>query len=159
MKTIKDSMGREWTFALNVYEFKRTREKFGDLLDPRFFWTKTKDAVFLVDFLFALVEREAAERKIDASTFEKSFYGDALEDARQKLLEEYVDFFPSRTRPELRAAFDRVAALDAKVRALAGSVLTKMEKKVDAGELDFSDLPSNSPESPDSSPTDERSAS
>ncbi len=159
MKTIKDTFGREWTFALNVYEFKRTRDKFGNLLDPRFFWTKTADSVFLVDLLFALVEREAKERKIDEATFAKSFYGDAIEDARQKLLEEYLDFFPSRRRPVLRAALNRVNAIDAKIRARVESVLTEIEKRVDAGEIDFSDLLSNSPESPDSIPTVERSAS
>lgn len=159
MKTIKDAFGREWTFALNVYEFKRTRDKFGDLLDPRFFWTKTTDAVFLVDLLYALVEREAKERKIDEATFAKSFYGDALEDARRKLLEEYVDFFPNRTRPAFRATIERLDAIEAKIRARAESVLEETGKKIDAGEIDFFDLPSNSPESPGSIPTDERSAS
>ncbi len=172
MKIFKDANGGEWSFELTTFEFKRTRDKFGDLLDPDYCYNKTRDAVFLVDLLFELVGEQAAKRGIDAAAFARLFKGDAVDEARRAFLEEYVAFFPSRARERLSetiAKIDRGRELTAIVGAanlteeleklakkagiLAEGTAEKIERSVSA------DLSSSSPESPDSIPTDERSAS
>ena len=157
MKIFKDANGGEWSFELTAFEFKRTRDKFGDLLDPDYCYNKTRDAVFLVDLLFELVGEQAAKRGIDAAAFARLFKGDAVESARQAFLEEYVAFFPSRARERLS---ETIAKIDRgrELTAIAGAAnlteeLARLERSVSA------DSSSSSPESPDSIPTDERSAS
>ncbi|MBQ7111313.1 MAG: hypothetical protein IJO06_08825 [Thermoguttaceae bacterium] len=170
MKIFKDANGGEWSFELTAFEFKRTRDKFGDLLDPDYCYNKTRDAVFLVDLLFELVGEQAAKRGIDAAAFARLFKGDAVDEARRAFLEEYVAFFPSRARERLSetiAKIDRGRELTAIVGAanlaketeklakkagiLAKGTAEKLERSVSG------DLSSNLPESPDSIPTDERS--
>ena len=155
MKIFKDANGGEWSFELTAFEFKRTRDKFGDLLDPDYCYNKTRDAVFLVDLLFELVGEQAAKRGIDAAAFARLFKGDAVESARQAFLEEYVAFFPSRARERLS---ETIAKIDRgrELTAIAGAAnlteeLARLERSV------FADSSSSSPESPDSIPTDERS--
>lgn len=155
MKIFKDANGGEWSFELTAFEFKRTRDKFGDLLDPDYCYNKTRDAVFLVDLLFELVGEQAAKRGIDAAAFARLFKGDAVESARQAFLEEYVAFFPSRARERLS---ETIAKIDRgrELTAIAGAAnlteeLARLERSVSA------DLSSSLPESPDSIPTDERS--
>jgi len=157
MKIFKDANGGEWSFELTTFEFKRTRDKFGDLLDPDYCYNKTRDAVFLVDLLFELVGEQAAKRGIDAAAFARLFKGDAVDEARRAFLEEYVAFFPSRARERLS---ETIAKIDRgrELTAIAGTAnltkeLAKLERSV------FADSSSSSPESPDSIPTDERSAS
>lgn len=156
MKIFKDANGGEWSFELTAFEFKRTRDKFGDLLDPAYCYDKTRDAVFLVDLLFELVGEQAAKRGIDAAAFARLFKGDAVDEARRAFLEEYVAFFPSRARERLSetiAKIDRGRELTAIVGAANLARETeKLERSVSA------DLSSSLPESPDSIPTDERSA-
>lgn len=155
MKIFKDANGGEWSFELTTFEFKRTRDKFGDLLDPDYCYNKTRDAVFLVDLLFELVGEQAAKRGIDAAAFARLFKGDAVDEARRAFLEEYVAFFPSRARERLSetiAKIDRGRELSAIVGAAnLTEELAKLERSV------FADSSSSSPESPDSIPTDERS--
>ncbi|MBR4834804.1 MAG: hypothetical protein IKU86_10820 [Thermoguttaceae bacterium] len=155
MKIFKDANGGEWSFELTAFEFKRTRDKFGDLLDPDYCYNKTRDAVFLVDLLFELVGEQAAKRGIDAAAFARLFKGDAVESARQAFLEEYVAFFPSRARERLS---ETIAKIDRgrELTAIAGAAnlteeLARLERSVSA------DSSSSLPESPDSIPTDERS--
>lgn len=142
---------------MTAFEFKRTRDKFGDLLDPAYCYDKTRDAVFLVDLLFELVGEQAAKRGIDAAAFARLFKGDAVDEARRAFLEEYVAFFPSRARERLSetiAKIDRGRELTAIVGAANLARETeKLERSVSG------DLSSSLPESPDSIPTDERSAS
>ncbi len=155
MKIFKDANGGEWSFELTAFEFKRTRDKFGDLIDPDYCYNKTRDAVFLVDLLFELVGEQAAKRGIDAAAFARLFKGDAVESARQAFLEEYVAFFPSRARERLS---ETIAKIDRgrELTAIAGAAnlteeLARLERSVSA------DSSSSLPESPDSIPTDERS--
>ena len=157
MKIFKDANGGEWSFELTTFEFKRTRDKFGDLLDPDYCYNKTRDAVFLVDLLFELVGEQAAKRGIDAAAFARLFKGDAVDEARRAFLEEYVAFFPSRARERLS---ETIAKIDRgrELTAIAGAAnlteeLARLER---SGSADSS---SSLPESPDSIPTDERSAS
>lgn len=70
-------------------------------------------------------------------------------------MEEYVAFFPSRARERLS---ETIAKIDRgrELTAIAGAAnlteeLARLERSV------FADSSSSSPESPDSSPTDERS--
>lgn len=157
MKIFKDATGGEWSFELTTFEFKRTRDKFGDLLDPAYCYEKTSDAVFWVDLLFELVGEQAEKRGIDASAFARLFRGDAVEEARRALLEEYVAFFPSRVRERLSetiAKIERGRELTAIVGAANLARETeKLERSVSA------DLSSSLPESPGSPPSAERSAS
>lgn len=155
MRIFKDGVGNEWSFELNVFEFKRTRATFGDLLDPEYFLNKMDDAVFVVDLLFALVADQAKERGVDATTFAKSFRGDALDDAKKALWDEYLDFFPSRRRDAMRAALAKIEALNVAAQAKA---TRELEAQIDrASATEFANASTNTPESPESNPIGERS--
>ncbi len=116
MKIFKDADGAEWCVDLTVWDFKRTRDAFGDLLDPGKFWETSSDYVRLVDLLFVLCDKTAQERGLDAKAFAVKFKGDAIERARRALVDEYVDFFPETVRVGLRDSIERVDKANAAVR-------------------------------------------
>lgn len=149
MRIVKDGDGREWAFSLNVYEFKRLRPQFGDLLDPRLFFEKTDDAVSLVDILFALVSQEAEKRKIDADAFARSFYGDFVADAKTALRDEYRDFFPTNVREYIGTTFANVEMAKEKYR----EAMMKRQETAKAEAMNAANESPNLPESSESTPT------
>lgn len=98
MRTFIDNRGATWAVELTVLSFKRTRADFGDLLNPEYFLEKTADPVFLIDLLFALCSDKAKEAGLDADGFAERFSGDRVDEAREALTQEYVDFFPTLER-------------------------------------------------------------
>jgi hypothetical protein len=103
MRTFKDGSGRTWTLAINVDAIKRVRGLIGvnllEIIDGRegkLLERLMTDPVLLVDVVFAVCKPEADKAGVSNEDFGRSMAGDAIELATTALLEELVDFFPSR---------------------------------------------------------------
>jgi len=130
MHTFKDKNGTEWNVAVNVTTVKRVRESLSiDLLDREAVWKDiARDPVALVNTLFVLCETEAKSRGITDEDFGAAMGGDAIENATDALLEEIVDFSPSRERARGKKAL-------AKIRDWDNRMQTKMDELQEGPEV------------------------
>lgn len=128
MKTFKDSEGREWRVAVTVTAVKRVRDIAGvDLLgvaDGKLLEDLINDPVKLVDTVYALCEPQAQERGVSDAQFGEAMAGEAIDAATEALLEGLVGFFPNPKRRALRAAMDKLAAMQNRI---ADAVVAKIE--------------------------------
>jgi hypothetical protein len=157
LKIFKDSVGREWEIVVNIAAVKRVRDLTKiDLLDLADGGTITKltdDPVALCDVLWALCREQAKGWNTTDEQFGQSLVGDAIEQATDALLQELIDFFPTRKRTILAKAFATVKTIQAKAHTLAmermddPALLAKIEASLTSGKL----LP-NVPGSPESTP-------
>lgn len=96
MKVFKDSLGREWSYTLNVASMKKIRSATGiDLMQA----DKTlpvlgDDMVALSEVLWVLCKQQAQDRGISEEQFYEGLSGEALDSARDGFFEEWADFFP-----------------------------------------------------------------
>ena len=133
MRTFKDNAGRTWTLALDVWTVKQVRDLLAmDLLDlgespgkPSLLVRLISDPVLLVDVIYAVCRDQAAGAGISDEQFGRAMAGDAIEQATTAVLEELVDFFPSRRRIVLRKAMD-------KLRSLESVVLEAAQRRLDS---------------------------
>jgi hypothetical protein len=129
MHTFKDTLGREWTIALNVTAVRRVRDlakvDLLDLTEGRIFARLADDPVLLADVLYAALKPEADSKGVSDEEFGRALAGDAIEAATGALLEELADFFPSRRRALLAKGL-------AKVRQLETLLLDRAEARIDA---------------------------
>ncbi|MCG3178307.1 MAG: hypothetical protein BIFFINMI_00633 [Phycisphaerae bacterium] len=126
MKTFTDTTGRTWDIVVNVDTIKRVRDltkislleivEPGNALVDRL----ASDVILVCDVLFAVVKPQADERKVSDTDFGRSLSGDVIDQATTALLEELIDFFPSRRRAILRQAWAKVL-----------SVKTRLEDKAE----------------------------
>lgn len=119
MKTFKDAEGREWQIAINIDAIKRVRAALDgfDLLaltDGNVIQELIGDPVKLVDTIFVLCQDQATARGCSDAEFGRSMGGDALDLATTALLEEFVDFFPSRKRQPMIQALAKLKQIEAK---------------------------------------------
>ncbi|MCG3181842.1 MAG: hypothetical protein BIFFINMI_04277 [Phycisphaerae bacterium] len=125
MRTFTDTAGRSWEVVVNVDTIKRVRDLLGvnllgivepgnDLVDRL-----AEDVILVCDILFAVVKPQAAERNVSDADFGKALSGDVIDTATTALLEELIDFFPSRRRAILRQAWEKVVKVKARLETEA----------------------------------------
>ena len=121
MKTFTDTTGRTWDVVVNVDTIKRVRDLLGvnllgivepgnDLVDRL-----AEDVILVCDVLFAVVKPQADERQESDGDFGKALSGDVIDVATTALLEELIDFFPSRRRAILRQAWEKVVKVKSRL--------------------------------------------
>lgn len=126
MSRFTDSAGRTWTVAINVETVKRVRSLCGvdllDIVDGKLIERLYSDPILLCDVVYAVCKPEADAIKVSDEDFGRAMAGDAIEAATAAVLDDLVDFFPSRQhRENLR-----------KVLTATRSVATKAEAMVTA---------------------------
>jgi len=130
MKTFTDSTGRAWSLAINVDAVKRVKALVNvDLLETvegKLIERLVADPVLLCDIVFCLCKPQADQLGVSDEDFGRAMAGDAIEAATAAMLEELVDFFPSRRRALLTKAVG-------KFKALQETVLTAAEARLDSG--------------------------
>ena len=133
MKTFKDNAGRDWTVAINIDAIKRVKGLLEvDLLEAvegKLLERLVGDPVLLCDVVYCLCKPEADAKAVSDEDFGRSMAGDAIDRATTALLEELVDFFPSRRRRLLAKALE-------KLRTLESMALTAAQEKLESGELE-----------------------
>ena len=126
MKTFKDNAGRVWTIAINVATLKRVKGLIKvdllEVLEGKLIERLMADPVLLVDVVYAVCKPEADAAGVTDEQFGQAMAGDAIELATTALLEELIDFFPSRR--------DRERAK--KVLAMAWNMVDKAQNLMDA---------------------------
>lgn len=135
MHVFKDAAGRAWEVVIDVAAVRRVRAAVGlDLLalaenGARPLGELLGDAVLVVEVLYVLCEPQAKAASVSDEDFGRLFAGDVLEAATDAFTEELVDFFPRRLREAMRRML-------AKARDLSARMLTQVEAKIDAIDLD-----------------------
>lgn len=133
MKSFKDGEGREWVLSVNVSSIQHVRDDLKvDLLqvaDGKLIERFMSDPILVGDIAWCLCREQAEGRNITETQFASAMGGDAIEQALTALLEEIIDFFPSRKRDVLRKAFARLTALQDELIDIA-------EARIDSKELD-----------------------
>jgi len=125
-----DNTGRAWSLAINVDAVKRVKALVNvDLLEAvegKLIERLVGDPVLLCDIVFVLCKPQADQLGVSDEDFGRSMAGDAIEQATAAMLEELVDFFPSRRRALLTKAVG-------KFKTLQETVLTAAEARLDSG--------------------------
>ena len=133
MKTFTDNTGRAWQIAINVDAVKRVKGLLGvDLMEAtegRLLERLISEPILLCDLVYALCKPQADAAHVTDEDFGRAMAGDAIEAATGAMLEELVDFFPSRRRALLAKAVG-------KLRTLETMVLTAAENRLDSPELE-----------------------
>ena len=174
MKIFKDTKGREWVLELNLGTAKEINERLKceqvDIFQPNSLIHRLADMFFVSQVLFAFVREQAEKEGVDKKEFLRSLGGTDLWDAQQKLMEEYVDFFPNpEVQQNLRTIMKKTEDFSTKVREMMsrkfarfednlGPALAKMEasldKQVDAATAKLGKSFANLPEPPESPTSD-----
>ena len=130
MRTFTDSTGRAWSLAINVDAVKRVKALVNvDLLqavEGKLIEQLVADPILLCDVVFSLCKPQADQLGVSDEDFGRAMAGDAIEQATSAMLEELVDFFPSRRRALLTKAVG-------KFKTLQDTVLTAAEARLDSG--------------------------
>ena len=133
MATFTDNSGRTWTVQVNVETIRGVRAMLGvNLLDTaggKVLQQLADDPVLLCDVIFAICKAEADAKGVSAEDFGRAMAGDPVEQATEALVEELVNFFPSRKRRLLKRAMEKGNALDE-------VVLQAAEEKLENGEFE-----------------------
>jgi hypothetical protein len=138
MRTFVDREGRNWKIEINVSVVKRVRSLTGvnllDVLGERLAEELANDPILLCDVLYAVCRPQADELGVSDEDFGRGLGGNAIEQATDALLEELVDFFPSRKGALLRKASARMKELEGKICDLAEQRLEdpRLEQKIEA---------------------------
>lgn len=164
MRSFKDSQGRLWEIEVDVRAAKRCK----GLLDLSIYGLVDdgakgladllSDPIRLVDTIYVLCMDQCEARSISDEDFGRLFAGDVLEEASEAFVSSVVDFFPNR------AAKASLRRLLAKGKEMGQHLLERADREIEA--IDPASLaakwkPSSgrSPDSLESTPTGERSAS
>lgn len=113
-RSFTDTEGRAWTVAFTVAAAKRLRDMLhinpfdANQLLVRLF----DDPIFLAEAIYCVCLDEANQRGISDEQFGRALAGQAIENARHALLEEYVDFFPEpQKREAIKILIDKTQAI------------------------------------------------
>jgi hypothetical protein len=132
MKTFRDAEGREWAISVNVDSLRRVKTLASvnllDIVQGKLGEELASDPVRLVDCLCALCRPEMESRKVSDEEFGRAMRGDAIDAAVAAMMEELIDFFPSRRRALLQKMQGTAAQLQDRAMEL-------MLQKLDSGEL------------------------
>jgi hypothetical protein len=110
MKSFTDALARKWEFSLTIGAADRIRKaKQIDLLDPLkgdvpLLTAIHADCYLLADVLWLLVEPAAAKLGVDQEGFFSAIGGAESQASYEAFVEEWMDFFRSRNRPDAAAA-------------------------------------------------------
>ena len=162
MRVFKDTAGREWSLALNVYAVKKVRDLLSlDLLDlggsdkpgDGLLFRLIADPVLLVDLLYVVCKDQADKEGVTDEQFGQAMSGDVIDAASKAFLEELPDFTPSpRDRARAKKVIEATWALIDRAQDLLD---VKAEKQLPAAcealLAEMSDLGNSSTNSPDSS--------
>ena len=125
-----DNTGRAWSLAINVDAVKRVKTLVNvDLLaavEGKLIEQLVSDPILLCDVVYVLCKPQADQLGVSDEDFGRAMAGDAIEQATSAMLEELVDFFPSRRRALLTKAVG-------KFKTLQETVLTAAEARLDSG--------------------------
>ena len=130
MKQFKDSVGREWSIAVNVGSAKRVRDVIGVDLFKLFSDECERvlsDPCLLVDLLYVLCEQQAKETVISDVQFGEGMVGDCIDAAANALLEAVADFFPQAKRMTLRKLLTKSQGIAAKMLTAADQALDQID--------------------------------
>lgn len=164
MKKFKDNNNSEWEIAINVAAVRKVRNILNaDLLDiqttmPRLL----ADPIFLVDVIYVLCQSQANECNISDEQFGSAMAGDALGAAKQALIEELKDFFPTREeRIAVERAIQKGLEMVSLLRRKGTEKMNAMDMNAEADRIlkILGDSSLNLPESSDSIPNDSPSVS
>lgn len=117
MRTFRDTVGRSWNLALNVYAVKKVRDLLKvDLLDlgldagkpgEGLLYRMIADPILLVDVLFVTCKDQADKIGVTDEQFAQAMAGDVIDVATKAFLEELADFTPSpRDRSRARKVME-----------------------------------------------------
>ena len=165
MHKFRDGEGREWCVSLNIAQARKVKEQLDDLnlLDAEQLQRLAGDPYTAANVLYVLCERQCRERDITDEQFGEALAGDVFEEAVAALLQELVDFFPSRQRGPLKKVLACLDEMKGKAAALAEqkldgptiatamqTVLTQAESQIDGmlAELTAGSGSGNAPELP-----------
>jgi len=133
MKSFMDSTGRAWSLAINVDAVKRVKALVNvDLLqavEGKLIEQLVSDPILLCDVVYVLCKPQADQLGVSDEDFGRAMAGDAIEQATSAMLEELVDFFPSRRRALLTKAVG-------KFRTLQETVISAAEARLDSGMIE-----------------------
>ena len=131
MKTFTDNTGRAWQIAINVDAIKRVKALASvdllDAVDGKLIERLVDDPVLLCDVVYSLCKPLADAAGVSDEDFGRSMAGDAIEHATSAMLEELVDFFPSRRRALLAKAVGKLRTLEAMVLSAAETRLDELD--------------------------------
>jgi len=161
MATFTDNSGRTWTVQVNVETIRRVRAMVAvDLLDTAGGEVLEKlitDPVLLCDVLYALCKEQADGQAVTDEQFGRAMAGDVIDQATEALLEELSGFFPSRKRRLVRAALQKLDALEemalqaAEAKLESGEIEEEFRQELRSGGLSTS-FPASPESTPDRSP-------
>ena len=160
-RTFKDSMGREWSVVIDVWQLKLVRERtgfeLGKLLANKMELLNTlfdDGGVQFVNVLYVLCEDQAKKVSVTDEQFGRSLGGDSLEAAFGAFWDAYLDFCPSQRREPLR----KLAEKEQELRAAATIQAMKEVEAINVDETlarltkTWNGSAGSSPESPESIP-------
>jgi len=148
MHVFRDAAGREWSLTISIATVKRIKALAGvniveEISNARLLERLCVDPVLLCDILYAICKPDADRLGVTDEQFGQALAGDAIEAATNAMLQELVDFFPTRRRAVLKKALAAAEKMDE-------AQLAAVEKKIDAMALvdaPLGDSATNSPES------------
>ena len=126
MRIFKDTQGRSWSVTIDIGTAKRVRDVTGcDLLDSTgaVLDALSADTIQLVDVLWVIVMPQARQIGISDEQFGASLNGDVIEQATEALVQEMLDFCPTRKANLLRGMMKKEQQ---KIEA----ALTQLEKEL-----------------------------
>ena len=159
MRTFRDTAGRSWNLALNVYAVKKVRDLLNvDLLDlggedkpeKGLLFRMVSDPILLVDLLYVVCQDQAEQSGVTDEQFGQAMAGDVIDLATKAFLEELADFTPSpRDRARAKKVIDATWKLIDRAQDLLDA---KADRVIPAAvEAALSALGNSSTSSPDSS--------
>ena len=165
MHKFRDGQGREWCVSLNIAQARKVKEQLDglNLLDAEQLQRLAEDPYTAANVLYVLCERQCQAAGVTDEQFGEALAGDSFEEAVAALLQELVDFFPSRQRGPLKKVLACLEDIKGKAAALAEqkldgptvatamqTILTQAEAQIDKqlAELTAGNGCGNAPELP-----------
>ncbi len=115
MRSFKDCEGREWNMSVTIGSARMVKDQFDvDLLrfDERLIGRLSAEMVLMADIVYLLIEQQAKGRDVTREAFFDALDGNALEAAKEALIEATVDYLPVSRQAQVRAALAKIKELD-----------------------------------------------
>jgi hypothetical protein len=142
VKTFKDTEGIEWSFSITVAAIKRVKGLLGvdlyGLVEGGFerFGKFISSPVELIDVVYVLCKPQADARNITDEQFGERMAGDAILQARDAFVGEYIDFFPDPgTRAGLKAAMKKTREVAERLMRRGQAVIEAIDPEREANKL------------------------
>jgi len=135
MKSFKDANDRQWEISITFDALKRVKAFLGveldkpSLGDPPLLASLTTDVILLCDVIYCICAPQAKAENVSDEDFGRGLDGNAIFGAMNAFMEEWVDFFQKRRRP------DEAKAVNKQMMVLTKAI-EAAEKYVDSPELD-----------------------